>query len=429
MYDRTDAQLPRAPDRTVSLAPDLPPIPERLLLAHARGDVLFLCGAGISRQAGLPDFRQLVRGVYKSLDPSLYEFLPASPSEPHHAPDLDRSRLNDRQKAELECFDRREFDVGLGMLERRLDRETREDSSVRATVVQLLRESRQERSSTSPRPDQAVLPPDATPAPKLSYSAPIHRALVRLSHRGAATTILTTNFDLALEDAARRLRVAAQTYALGSIPRPTRRRDFAGVLHIHGALNRNPSRHSDLILTDQDFGEFYLRRRVVPDLIYDAARLFNLVLVGYRADDPPMRYLLNAVAADEARFDDLKDRYVFVGTRDDDTVTLEDWRARGIIPIAYDASDGDHSVLRRTLERWATLSAINGTQGVVDREIKRIVTAARADASEADRALFDHLFRRVNPGERLHLAEVATVARAEPAWLDAIMAVSAETGR
>ena len=40
-------------------------------------------------------------------------------------------------------------------------------------------------------------------------------------------------------------------------------------------------------------------RRVVPDLIYDAARLFNLVLVGYSANDPPMRYLLNAVAADE----------------------------------------------------------------------------------------------------------------------------------
>ena len=429
MYERTDSQLLPAPERTISLAPDLPPIPERLLLAHARGDVLFLCGAGVSRQAGLPDFRQLVRGVYKSLDPPVYEILPESPGDPHHPPALDCSRLNDRQKAELKCFDAREFDVVLGMLERRLDRDAREDSSVRATVVQLLRESRQERSSTPQSPDDAVLPLDPTPAPQLSYPAPIHRALIRLSNRGAATTIMTTNFDLALEHAARKLRVPAQTYALGTIPRPTRRKDFAGVLHIHGALTRNRYRHSDLILTDQDFGEFYLRRRVVPDLIYDAARLFNLVLVGYRADDPPMRYLLNAVAADEARFDDLKDRYVFVGTRDDDTVTLEDWRARGIIPIAYDASDGHHSVLRRTLERWAALSAINGNQRVVDREIKRIVTTTRADAPDADRSLFDHLFRRINSGERVHLAEVATAGLAEPAWLDAIMSVSAETGR
>ena len=429
MYDRIDSRFHPEPDRTVSLAPGLPPIPESLLLAHARGDVLFLCGAGVSKQAGLPDFRQLVRGVYKSLDPSLYEFLPESPSNPHHPRALDCSRLNDRQKAELICFDRREFDVVLGMLERRLDRETREDSSVRATVVQLLRESRQERSPASPTRNDAVLPTEATPASQLSYPAPIHRALVRLANRGAATTIMTTNFDLALEDAARKRRIAAQTYALGSIPRPTRRNNFAGVLHIHGALTRNPSRHSDLILTDQDFGEFYLRRRVVPDLIYDAARLFNLVLVGYSADDPPMRYLLTAVAADEARFDDLKDRYVFVGTDDANTVTLEDWRARGIIPISYDASDGHHSVLRQTLERWAVLSAINGKQRVVDREIKRIVTTPRAHAPDADRTLFDHLFRRINPGERVHLAEVATAARAEPAWLDAIMAVSAESDR
>ena len=211
--------------------------------------------------------------------------------------------------------------------------------------------------------------------------------------------------------------------------RPTRHTDFAGVLHVHGALTRNPSRHSNLILTDQDFGEFYLRRRVVPDLIYDAARLFNLVLVGYRADDPPMRYLLNALAADETRFDDLKSRYVFVGARDDNTVTLQDWRARGIIPIAYDASDGHHLTLLRTLERWAALSAINGKQRVVDREIKRIVKSRRADAPEDDRVLFDHLFRRISPSERVHLAEAATAARAEPAWLDAIMTLSADSDR
>ena len=391
--------------------------------------MLFLCGAGVSRQAGLPDFRQLVRRVYKSLDPSVHEALPESPGNPHNPPTLDRSRLNARQKAEVNRFNAREYDVVLGMLERRLDRETQKDSTVRAAAVRLLRESGRHRIPTAPDPNQPTPAPTETPEPNLPYPAPIHRALIRLSNRGAATTVMTTNFDLALEDAARKLRVPAQTYALGSIPRPTRRNDFAGVLHIHGALTRKPSRHSDLILTDQDFGEFYLRRRLVPDLIYDAARLFNLVLVGYTANDPPMRYLLNAVAADEARFDDLKDRYVFVGARDDDPVTLEDWKARGIVPIAYDASDGRHSVLRRTLERWAALSAINGRQRVVDREIRRIVTSARADAPDADRALFDHLFRRINPGERVRLAEVATAARAEPAWLDAIMAVSAEDGR
>ena len=240
---------------------------------------------------------------------------------------------------------------------------------------------------------------------------------------------MTTNFDLLLEQAAKNLRVPMQTYALGSIPRPTRRPDFTGVLHIHGALTRDPSRYSDLVLTDQDFGEFYLRRRGVPDLVYDAARLFHLVLVGYSANDPPMRYLLNAVAADEGRFDDLKERFIFVGSDEPDTVALQDWRARGIVPIHYDASDRDHKVLFRMLQRWADLSAINGKQKLVHREIRRIVKSRRADAPDADRGLFDHLFRRGSPDERVRLAEVASAAGAEPAWLDAILSVSAERER
>ena len=413
MHGRTDFQRHEPAERLISLAPDLPALPERLLLAHARGDVLFLCGAGVSKAAGLPDFEQLVRGVYRTLDPGIHEILPATPIDPRSPPRPDCSSLTDRQTAEVMRFLSREFDVVLGMLERRLDSRTREDSQVRTRVNQLLRGSGGQRDPDAPGSDETAV-------------APIHRALVRLANRGVATTIMTTNFDLALEAAARKLRVSAQTYALGSIPRPTRRSAFAGVLHVHGALTRNPSRHSDLILTDQDFGEFYLRRRVVPDLIYDAARLFNLVLVGYRADDPPMRYLLDAVAADEARFDDLRDRYAFVGAGDTDPVTLQDWRARGIVPIHYGSPDRNHTMLLRMLERWADLSAINGKQRVVDRQIRRIVKTARTHAPDTDRALFDHLFRRVNDPERVHLAQVATAAGGEPAWLDAIMRVSAE---
>ena len=109
-----------------------------------------------------------------------------------------------------------------------------------------------------------------TPSTSLAKASGTHRsdtASMRLADRGGATTIMTTNFDLLLEAAAKRLRVPVETYALGSIPRPTRRKEFAGVFHIHGALSRNPARFSDLVLTDQDFGEFYLRRRVVPDLM------------------------------------------------------------------------------------------------------------------------------------------------------------------
>ena len=429
MYDRADSEPPAETGRAISLAPDLPAIPESLLLAHARGDVLFLCGAGVSRQACLPDFRQLVLGVYQTLDPAIYAILTNASIDPRCPSKPDCSLLTDRQTAEVKRFIAREYDVVLGMLERRLDSRTREDSKVRTRVVELLRSSRGKRRRATSRSEGITAGSHDADAPRTGRPAPVHRALIRLADRGGVTTIMTTNFDLLLESAASDLRVPAQTYALGSIPRPARRREFAGVLHIHGALTRNTSRYSDLILTDQDFGEFYLRRRVVPDLIYDAARLFHLVLVGYRADDPPMRYLLDAVAAEEGRFDDLKERFIFLGSGEADAVALEDWRARGIVPIRYDASDPDHPVLLRTLQRWADLSAITGQQRIVDREIRRIVKLKRADASDADRALFDHLFRRISPDERAHLAKVASEAGAEPVWLDAIMTVSAERER
>ncbi len=97
-------------------------------------------------------------------------------------------------------------------------------------------------------------------------------------------------------------------------------------MHVHGALSTNSDVASEIVVTDHDFGEYYLRRRIVPDFIYDAARLFHLVLVGYSASDAPMRYLFNAVAADGSRFDDLKERFAFVASATvPDQVLIQDW--------------------------------------------------------------------------------------------------------
>jgi hypothetical protein len=387
-------------DRVISLGSGLAAIPERLLLAHARGEVLFIAGAGISRPAGLPDFRGLVLKVYEQLDAAVYAVISSIPHAGCSHWSTDSSGLTNQQSAEVGRFMGGDYDVVLGMLERRIDGQSDGKSRVRQAVANELR----------------------TPG---IQPAPIHRALMRLADRGGAVTLITTNFELLLEDAAKRLRPAIQTYALGGIPRPGRRDDFTGVLHIHGALDRNPARTSDLILTDRDFGEFYLRRRVVPDFIYDAARLFNLVLVGYSANDPPMRYLLNAVAADGTRFSDLKERFTFVGNSPPDPIALEDWKGRGITPIPYDTARG-HAALRDTLKRWAALLANNGKRNLVDAEVKRIVRRSRVAASDADRDLFDHLIRRSDSNERVRLSALASKQRADFGWLDAIAAIAAE---
>ncbi|CAN7724300.1 SIR2 family protein [Pseudomonas umsongensis] len=389
-----------AQDRVISLGAGLAAIPERLLLAHARGQVLFICGAGISKPANLPDFRELVVDVYEKLDPSIHAVLSKLQRDACDHWEKEISHLNDPQKAEVKRFIAGDFDVVLGMLERRLDGRTRGDSRVRHAVAERLRAGN-------------------------NQPAPIHRALMRLADRGGAVTIVTTNFDQLLEHAGKRRGSTVQSYSLGAIPRPTRQLDFAGVLHIHGVLEPQPNRVSELVISDQDFGEFYLRRRVVPDLIYDAARLFHLVLVGYSANDPPMRYLLNAVAADGTRFGDLKERFTFFGSKKPDPITHEDWKGRGITPIHYD-SKNDHSALCQTLERWAKLSANNGDPRRIDAEIRRIVKNPRASSPDADRDLFDHLIRRGNTSERIRLSALASDGKADLGWLDAIIKIATE---
>lgn len=349
----------------------------------------------------LPDFRELVVRVYAQLDSGVHAVIARTPSRRCNLSGADVSALTNSQAAEVRRFIDGDYDVVLGMLERRMDRETGAASRVRRVIVDELR-----KPTTGP--------------------ARIHRALMRLADRGGAVTIVTTNFDLLFEDAAKEARPRVQTYALAGIPRPTYSSEFAGVLHIHGALPRNPARSSDLIATDQDLGEFYLRRRVVPDFIYDAARLFHLVLVGYSANDPPMRYLLNAVAADGKRFSDLKERFTFTGASVLDPVSLEDWKGRGVTPIHYDDKDC-HSALLRTLERWAELSPINGRRRRVDAEIRRIVRAKRKMASDLDRDLFDHLIRRSNATERARLSALASRSKADLGWLEAIVDIATES--
>lgn len=397
---------PGAPEgRSLKLADNAADIPERLLLAHARGEVLFITGAGTSLSAGLPDFRDLVVRVYERLDPAVHAVLATVRARDDALP----PGLSAQQQAEIRRFDSRDYDVTLGMLERRIDGGMPPSTRMRDAVGHVLRFVKDAAGNEIP------------PAP-----VPIHRALMQLAVRGSVATIATTNFECLLQDSGKRGRPKPQTYSLGAIPRPSRADDFEGVMHIHGVLAAEAGRKSELIVTDRDFGEFYLRRRVVPDFIYDAARLYHLVLLGYSANDAPMRYLLNAVAADGSRFTDLKERFTFVGmTIPFDPVELEDWKGRGITPIPY-SSAGEHFQLLHTLERWAELSTFTGDPKLVDRELRRIVQQRRATASDASKDLFDHLIRRALPSERPRLSRLIEAAGADLGWLEAILTIGNE---
>lgn len=107
-------------DRLITLGDGCAAIPEKLLLAHSQGHVLFITGAGTSAASGLPDFRELVDRTYASADTSLHSVVKGL-TVGEKIPKGRLTSLNAQQRAEAARYARGDWDVVLGMLERRID--------------------------------------------------------------------------------------------------------------------------------------------------------------------------------------------------------------------------------------------------------------------------------------------------------------------
>lgn len=296
------------------LVPDGPDLPLDLLRARQRGEVLFVCGAGISCRAGLPDFGELAQEIYESLNETW---------EDH--------------PAEQQLMTAHEYDRLLRTLERRL-------IGSQNSLGHLLR-----------RRIRNIVAASLRPADGADLSA--HRALLELS-RGQAgrVRLLTTNFDTLFEHAA--AKPDFPSHAGPGLPSPGTAR-FEGVLHLHGRIGDEGEnlKETDLVLTSAEFGDAYLRNGWASRYVYDLVRTNLLVLVGYSANDAPMRYLLEAVDAERDRFPDLRPVYAFAPV-DETEGEIEDsvrgnWKAKGITPLPYRIDNPhDHTRLYATLAAW-----------------------------------------------------------------------------
>jgi hypothetical protein len=274
-------------------------IPNELIRAVNDGEVVFLCGAGVSKGVGLPLFQDLTDTVYTKLGES-----------------------RDNEAAERIAYGRAEYDRVLGSLEKRTHLPGT-NSRVRAAV------------------SETLTPPDGADLSR-------HLSLLRLSRdREDRPRLLTTNFDTLFERAARLNGMAIASHAGKSIPRPGGPRDY-GVLHLHGRLADDCLNlpDTDLILTSADFGDAYLRDGWASQYVEDRMRLNTLVLVGYAAEDAALRLLLETLDADRDRFRDLKDIYA-IERRSDDSASI--WKAKGITPLEFP----DYYVMYDTLAEWA----------------------------------------------------------------------------
>lgn len=302
--------------------PDGPNVPATLIAAQERGEVLFVCGAGVSRGAGLPLFDGLVRTIYRELGES-WE---------NHAAEREVMEENGKLKGQ--------YDRVLRALERRLiGGSTRGAQAIRGRIREAIRRSLQ-------------------PKPNADLSG--HLSLLQLSRdEQHQNRLLTTNFDTLFERAWRGAKGHdIPSYACQNMPSP-RAANFSGVLHLHGILcdpEIGVAADSDLVLTSAEFGDAYLRTGWASRYVYDLVRSHILVLVGYAADDPPMRYLLEALEADRERYPDLRQVYAIAGAADAARSTEEAlWRAKGVEPVIF-ASDGprEYSPLYDTLREWCS---------------------------------------------------------------------------
>jgi SIR2-like protein len=300
--------------------PSGPDVPTELIAAQEKGQVIFVCGAGVSRGAGLPTFRGLVERVYELLgeDWNLH--------------------IAEREGMKPDGRLANQYDRVLRSLERRL---IASDAPRRRGMRERIRSAVR----------QALAAPEGA---DLSN----HLALLELSRDAEGRIrLLTTNFDTLFERAWFDAHGSALPSHAGiAMPQPNSA-GCTGVLHLHGRLSDRRRElgadETDLVLTSAEFGDAYLRLGWASRYIYDVVRAHTLVLVGYQADDPPMRYLLEALEADRERYPDLQKVYAFAPCEAGQEETERAlWSAKAVEPILYVAPNHDHGALYETLREW-----------------------------------------------------------------------------
>lgn len=298
-----------------------PDIPDALLQAHEEGRVVFFCGAGISYPAGLPGFKGLVEQIYK----------------------LNGTTLSD---IEDEAFERGQFDATLDLLERRLPGQR---LAVRSKLAQALK-------------------------PKLHRKGAIDTqvALLRLARsREGALRLVTTNFDRIFHVAAKRTGQAFQAYAAPMLPIPKNSR-WNGLVYLHGLL---PEKADDtalnrLVVTSGDFGLAYLTERWAARFVSELFRNYVVCFVGYSINDPVLRYMMDALAADRMQGEVTPQAWALGDCEpgQEHRKTIE-WQAKGVTPILYiqPAGSYDHSALHQTLQAWAETyrDGVEGKEAIV----------------------------------------------------------------
>ncbi|WP_299493809.1 SIR2 family protein [uncultured Shewanella sp.] len=277
---------------------DGPSIPDILLEQRDEGRVVFLCGAGVSFASGLPGFDKLTEDVIEFFDPPLH-------SEIHTAFEPWKEK-SDGPKIPLDQIFHLLFqEYGC--------------NEVNKVVAQRL--------ATVNENTQCGFE---------------HKLIKRLStNSNGKPQIVTTNFDrlFELDDP------TIPFYEPPAFPDLDLGVSLEGITYLHGRLKNSEEKHHPYILSSADFGRAYLAEGWATNFILKLLKSYTVVLVGYQAEDPQVKYLLQGLNHDK-KFDRSRIFSFDQGVHEDIETK---WRDRGVTPIAYT----EHSDLWKTLTAWA----------------------------------------------------------------------------
>lgn len=309
-----------------------PDIPERLLQAHEDGRVVFFCGAGISYPARLPGFAGLVEKLYAAV---------ATPP-------------NAVQQAAIKAG---QLDTAVGLLEADI-------VGGRETVRRALAE---------------ILTPDLS-APNATAT---HNALLTLGKcRNGNTRIITTNFDRLFEEVIAAQSLQIERFRAPLLPVPKNR--WNGLVYLHGLLTAKPtsSELDRLVVSSGDFGLAYLTERWAARFVSELFRNYTVCFVGYSINDPVLRYMMDALAADRLLGESPPEMFAFGShAKGKENERALEWRAKNVTPILY-REHNRHAYLHKTLRVWAETYR-DGVRGkeriVVECAIARPLASTRQD--------------------------------------------------
>lgn len=133
------------------------------------------------------------------------------------------------------------------------------------------------------------------------------------------------------------------------IPKPHR---WQSIVHLHGLIQDDDPYGEGLVLTSSDFGRAYLTEGWASGFVTELIRNFTVLFVGYSVDDPVIRYMTDAIAAEKGKGDgSFGGLYTIARTPPGQkTKNKQKWEAKGVIPIFYYYN---HSNLHKTLEDWS----------------------------------------------------------------------------